>query len=159
VQLYISRESTTSSDPLRELRGFQRVHLAPGASQVVQFHLDAASVPVRQPLHKLRISIGGGQPLEDVSHAETLFLTVLTIGENRAFFRSGAQLTAWSDTQLLLWFPPEQQPGVRDRRHFRVTAVALPSPFTTPCGLDCNCAEVLDGFILSSLSALTIYVG
>jgi len=73
VQLYVSRESAVSNDPVRELRGFQRVHLAPDTSRVVEFHLDVASIPTRQPQQKLRISIGGGQPLEGISHAETVF--------------------------------------------------------------------------------------
>jgi beta-glucosidase len=39
VQLYIRLRGTSVSRPVRELRGFQRVHLAPGESKRVQFEL------------------------------------------------------------------------------------------------------------------------
>jgi beta-glucosidase len=51
------------------LRGFQRVHLAPGASQQVEFHLqprdlsmvtEAGDIIVAEGTYKL--SAGGGQP-------------------------------------------------------------------------------------------------
>jgi beta-glucosidase len=55
--------------PIRALRGFQRIHLEPGASQVVKFHLerrdlsmvtDAGNIIVAQGTYT--VSIGGGQP-------------------------------------------------------------------------------------------------
>jgi len=55
--------------PLRALRGFQRIHLAPGASQKVTFHLerrdlsmvtDGGDIIVAQG--KYGVSVGGGQP-------------------------------------------------------------------------------------------------
>jgi len=55
--------------PIRALRGFQRIHLEPGASQVVKFHLkrrdlsmvtDAGDIIVAQGRYTL--SVGGGQP-------------------------------------------------------------------------------------------------
>ena len=73
VQFYVSREPVASSDPVRELRGFQRVHLSPGASKVIEFHLEAASIPAGQPQQKLHVSIGGGQPFEGIPHVETSF--------------------------------------------------------------------------------------
>ena len=55
--------------PIRALRGFQRVHLAPGASQVVDFHLkrrDLSMVTATGRIivahGKYTVSVGGGQP-------------------------------------------------------------------------------------------------
>jgi beta-glucosidase len=42
VQLYIHDPVASISQPIRRLRGFQRVTLAPGASRSVRFHLDAS---------------------------------------------------------------------------------------------------------------------
>jgi beta-glucosidase len=42
VQLYIHDPVASISQPIRRLRGFQRVTLAPGASRTVRFHLDAS---------------------------------------------------------------------------------------------------------------------
>lgn len=55
VQLYASREH--GSDP--ELRGFRRIHLAPGASTQLAFVLDGADLGGRN-----FVSIGDGQPLK-----------------------------------------------------------------------------------------------
>ena len=66
--------------PLRALRGFRRVHLAPGASQKVEFHLesrdlslvtDAGDILVAQG--KYTLSIGGGQPGTGAPSAEGNF--------------------------------------------------------------------------------------
>lgn len=54
VQLYASRGQ--SSGPL--LRGFRRIHLAPGASTQVAFEIDTADLDGRK-----YVSIGGGQPI------------------------------------------------------------------------------------------------
>jgi beta-glucosidase len=68
VQLYLKFPDTAGA-PLRALRGFQRVHLAPGASQKVEFHLqrrdlsmvtDVGDIIVAQG--KYTLSVGGGQP-------------------------------------------------------------------------------------------------
>ena len=68
VQLYLKFPDVAGA-PIRALRGFQRVHLEPGASQKVDFHLnprdlsmvtDLGDVIVAQG--KYTISIGGGQP-------------------------------------------------------------------------------------------------
>jgi beta-glucosidase len=39
AQLYIRRRGTSIARPIRELKGFRRVHLAPGESQHVEFRL------------------------------------------------------------------------------------------------------------------------
>ncbi|MHB8812741.1 MAG: glycoside hydrolase family 3 C-terminal domain-containing protein [Steroidobacteraceae bacterium] len=68
VQLYLKFPDVPGA-PLRALRGFQRIHLAPGASQVVRFHLkrrdlsmvtDAGDRIVAQGTYT--VSVGGGQP-------------------------------------------------------------------------------------------------
>lgn len=56
VQLYV-RGRQGSDAPIRELRGFERVHLGPGEGQVVRFSLGPGDVGAR-------ISVGGGQPLK-----------------------------------------------------------------------------------------------
>ncbi|HKW17960.1 MAG TPA: glycoside hydrolase family 3 C-terminal domain-containing protein [Terriglobales bacterium] len=68
VQLYLKFPDIAGA-PIRALRGFQRVHLGPGASQKVEFHLkprdlsmvtDAGDIII--PEGNYTISIGGGQP-------------------------------------------------------------------------------------------------
>ena len=68
VQLYLKFPDVPGA-PIRAIRGFQRVHLEPGASQKVDFHLnsrdlsmvtDLGDVTVAQG--KYTVSIGGGQP-------------------------------------------------------------------------------------------------
>ncbi len=68
VQLYLKFPDLAGA-PNRALRGFQRIHLTPGASQTVEFHLqardlsmvtDAGDIVVSQGHYT--VSIGGGQP-------------------------------------------------------------------------------------------------
>ena len=68
VELYLQFPDVSGA-PRRALRGFQRVHLEPGASQKVEFHLnprdlsmvtDFGDIIVAQG--KYTVSIGGGQP-------------------------------------------------------------------------------------------------
>ena len=68
VQLYLKFPGVPGA-PLRALRAFQRVHLKPGASQVVRFHLtprdlsmvtEAGDRIVAQGTYG--VSVGGGQP-------------------------------------------------------------------------------------------------
>jgi beta-glucosidase len=68
VQLYLSFPDVKGA-PLRALRGFQRVHLAPGASQKVQFELKDRDLSVvteaGDPViaeGQYKVSVGGGQP-------------------------------------------------------------------------------------------------
>ena len=68
IQLYLNFPAVPGS-PLKALRGFQRVHLDPGASQRVTFELKPrdlsmvteAGEPV-VPEGEFKLSIGGGQP-------------------------------------------------------------------------------------------------
>lgn len=68
VQLYLKFPGVPGA-PIHALRGFQRLHLEPGASQKVEFHLsprdlsmvtDAGDIIVAQGDYKL--SVGGGPP-------------------------------------------------------------------------------------------------
>ena len=65
VQLYVAGAGAPD-DPIRSLRGFQRVHLRAGESREVQFNIPAANLPSG----KVKISAGGGQPVAGVSHVE-----------------------------------------------------------------------------------------
>ncbi len=67
VQLYVNGGGA-ADDPIRSLRGFQRVHLRAGETRRVQFRLGAADVPKE----KVRISVGGGQPTGQVPHMEAV---------------------------------------------------------------------------------------
>ena len=58
VQLYIGGDVEADA-PIRNLRGFQRIHLKPGESRQVKFTLIAADVPAA----KVEVSVGGGQPI------------------------------------------------------------------------------------------------
>ncbi|MGB6451759.1 MAG: glycoside hydrolase family 3 C-terminal domain-containing protein [Steroidobacteraceae bacterium] len=68
VQLYLKFPDVGGA-PIRALRGFERIHLAPGASRRVEFHLarrdlsmvtDAGDIIVAQG--RYTVSVGGGQP-------------------------------------------------------------------------------------------------
>jgi len=68
AQLYLKFPDIAGA-PLRALRGFKRIHLAPGASQAVEFHLqgrdlsmvtEAGDISVARG--KYALSVGGGQP-------------------------------------------------------------------------------------------------
>jgi beta-glucosidase len=68
VQLYLNFPSVSGA-PLKALRGFQRVHLAPGASQQVKFELNPRDLSLvteaGDPVvaeGEYTLSIGGGQP-------------------------------------------------------------------------------------------------
>ena len=68
VQLYLKFPDVAGA-PVRALRGFQRIHLAPGASRIVRFHLrprdmsmvtEEGDIIVAEGTYT--VSIGGGQP-------------------------------------------------------------------------------------------------
>lgn len=70
VQLYISHPGIKGKNPLRQLKGFQRITLKAGASQLVTFSLTPEQLSLVNeadgkpytPSGKLTISVGGGQP-------------------------------------------------------------------------------------------------
>ncbi|MBV9183777.1 MAG: glycoside hydrolase family 3 C-terminal domain-containing protein [Acidobacteria bacterium] len=72
VQLYL-KFPEVSGAPIRALRGFHRVHLEPGESQRVEFHLSARDLSMVTEAGdiivaegKYTVSVGGGQPGPDV---------------------------------------------------------------------------------------------
>jgi len=65
VQLYVDGGGA-ADDPIRQLRGFERVHLRAGESREVTFTLPPGDVPKT----KLKISVGGGQAVGRVARVE-----------------------------------------------------------------------------------------
>jgi beta-glucosidase len=65
VQLY-AEGGGAADDAIRRLCGFQRVHLRAGEAREVEFTLAAGDVPK----DKLKISVGGGQPVGRVARVE-----------------------------------------------------------------------------------------
>ncbi len=65
VQLYVSGAGGVD-DPIRNLRGFQRIHLRAGETREVEFTVGSADVPKE----KVKISVGGGQPVGQIAHAD-----------------------------------------------------------------------------------------
>jgi beta-glucosidase len=63
VQLYLDGAGGTD-DPIRQLRGFQRVHLRAGETRDVEFAIEDV------PKNKVRMSVGGGQPVGRTPHVE-----------------------------------------------------------------------------------------
>jgi beta-glucosidase len=68
VQLYLTFPDAAGA-PIRALRGFRRIHLAPGASETVRFDLAARDLSMVTPRGEIvvpagryAVSIGGGQP-------------------------------------------------------------------------------------------------
>lgn len=71
VQLYLSKRLPAPDDPIRELRGFQRVRLNAGGSQTVKFDLDLPPLTdLTKAARKWKISVGGGQPLGNTPRVE-----------------------------------------------------------------------------------------
>jgi beta-glucosidase len=68
VQLYVDGAGA-NDDPIRQLRGFQRIHLPPGESGDVEFLLG----PDDLPKTKVAISVGSGQPLPGIPHVQATF--------------------------------------------------------------------------------------
>jgi len=73
VQLYLKFPDVAGA-PIRALRGFRRVHLEPGASQKIEFHLNPRDLSmvtdlgdIIVALGKYVVSVGGGQPGTDAA--------------------------------------------------------------------------------------------
>ena len=65
AQLYLAG-GEGPDDPIRQLRGFERVHLRAGETREVEFHLDAKDLPPAGA----KISVGGGQPSAQIPHVD-----------------------------------------------------------------------------------------
>ncbi len=79
VQLYLSFPDVKGA-PLKALRGFQRVHLEPGASTHVEFELKGRDLgmvtEIGDPIvaaGEYKVRIGGGQPGTDAPGANGTF--------------------------------------------------------------------------------------
>jgi beta-glucosidase len=79
VELYLKFPDVAGA-PIRALRGFQRVHLEPGANQTVSFHLNPRDLSmvtevgdILVPEGKYTVSIGGGQPGTGAPTVSTTF--------------------------------------------------------------------------------------
>ena len=69
VQLYLSFENAAVPVPIRSLKGFRRIHLAPGESQRVKFELDPRAMSLIDENMtrvvtpgKIKLAVGGKQP-------------------------------------------------------------------------------------------------
>jgi beta-glucosidase len=65
VQLYIGGGPGEGA-PIRNLRGFQRIHLRAGESRQVTFTVASGDLPKE----KVEVSVGGGQPLANIPHVK-----------------------------------------------------------------------------------------
>ncbi|PYS71436.1 MAG: hypothetical protein DMF69_10440 [Acidobacteria bacterium] len=65
VQLYIGGGSGGDA-PIRNLRGFQRIHLKASESRQVSFTVIADDIPKS----KVEISVGSGQPKGNIPHVK-----------------------------------------------------------------------------------------
>jgi beta-glucosidase len=63
VQLYVGGGQEDGA-PIRNLRGFQRIHLRAGSSREVTFTLGTDETPKSA----VEVSVGGGQPLANTPH-------------------------------------------------------------------------------------------
>jgi len=63
VQLYVAGD-TGEEAPIRNMRGFQRVHLRAGETREVSFILGTADLPKTE----VEVSVGGGQPVGKTPH-------------------------------------------------------------------------------------------
>jgi beta-glucosidase len=63
VQLYMGGGPGEDA-PIRNLRGFQRIHLRRGESRQVTFTVASGDLPKE----KVEVSVGGGQPLANIPH-------------------------------------------------------------------------------------------
>ena len=71
VQLYVRDEEATVARPVRELRGFRRVHLAPGECRTVSFHLATEQLSyvgadMRRVVEPGRVSVQVGHSSADL---------------------------------------------------------------------------------------------
>jgi beta-glucosidase len=67
VQLYVGG-GTAPDNPIRELKGFQRLRLAAGETREVEFLLGADALPPGTA--PVRVSVGGGQPVGAIPHVD-----------------------------------------------------------------------------------------
>jgi len=91
VQLYVTDEEASVPVPTRQLQGFQRVRLEPGAKSTVRFALEPAQMAcyaddgerLVEP-GRFTVSVGGGQPIPGGSAGECVAGTFEVVGEAAA---------------------------------------------------------------------------
>lgn len=79
VQLYLTDEKASTPRPIRQLEGFERIHLKPGESKVVQFTLEPRQLSIINNKEKrviepgwFTVAVGGKQPgFSGIADAET----------------------------------------------------------------------------------------
>ena len=71
VQLYLSREKGSIDSPLYSQKGFQRIHLKPGESKKVIFHITPSLLSIvdeqgkdKAESGKVKVFIGGSLPIQ-----------------------------------------------------------------------------------------------
>jgi len=88
VQLYVTDEEASVPVPIRQLQGFQRVRLEPGASATVRFVLEPAQMAcftdggerLIEP-GRFIVSVGGGQPIPGGAAGECMTGTFEVVGD------------------------------------------------------------------------------
>ncbi len=92
VQLYVRDEEATVARPVRELRGFRRVHLQPGERRTVEFTLHAeqfayTGADMRRVIEPGRVGIFVGRSSDDLPLCATIELTgpVIDLAVRRRF--------------------------------------------------------------------------
>jgi beta-glucosidase len=86
VQLYISNLTASVPTPIRQLAGFERVHLEPGEMKTVAFTLTPRQLSVInnegqrvvEP-GEFQIAIGGRQPATDLAVGSEVLITTFTV--------------------------------------------------------------------------------
>ena len=58
AQLYVRQETASVATPVKALKGFLRIHLQPGESKIVTFHLKQADLAVWDANHQWRVEPG-----------------------------------------------------------------------------------------------------
>jgi beta-glucosidase len=55
VQLYVGLRGTSTAQPIRAMKGFQRIGLAPGEKKVVEFELPAETFAIWNDNHEFAV--------------------------------------------------------------------------------------------------------
>ena len=82
VQLYVSNLTASVPTPIRQLAGFERIHLKPGQTQRVEFTVTPRQLSVINNKGQrvvepgeFQIAVGGRQPAADIDENEVLIDT------------------------------------------------------------------------------------
>ena len=80
VQLYIHQQVSSVTRPVKELKGFRRVALAPGQSQTVEFTLDHTALEMwdQHMKHVVEPGVFDIMSGSDSAHLKTVRLNVIS---------------------------------------------------------------------------------